>query len=192
MIRLFEITLAAKIPNAESWAKPEPDLGRFHKAMRLRKTNPDFARSELQYLAGQGSRLSNLLLGNISEEDEPVNCSEAEIYYRKAAQQGSLAAFLFLGKLFLRQKRMDEAFAALSFAANKGYAPAMHWLGRVYLDGYDGLAEGKRHGKSRIGGQSNPRARELGANSKRHFPARYRGASDDSGTYSQRSKGRSF
>ena len=121
------------------WSK-EPDLARVHRAHRLLKTEPARGLIEVWALANNGSVMSMIYmaeacsLGNGTKIDLP----EAEKWYRRAANTGSLLAYYSLGRLYFKLQRYDEAREAFSAAAAKDYTPAVHFLGRMYASGKGG------------------------------------------------------
>jgi TPR repeat protein len=126
----------------------EPDLPRLKRAESLLRENQKLALFELNILAEQGSVLSLLFLGYASQEglDIKVDLDASERWYRRAADCGSLQGYYRLGKQYLNQKRYEEAAAAFECAAAKGYVPAIHWSGVMYLWG-KGVALDKQKGE---------------------------------------------
>jgi TPR repeat protein len=58
---------------------------------------------------------------------------KAEDYYLAAARTGAPIANVLLGHMYLRQRRHQDAFRVTNEAAARGHAPAIHWLGRMYV-----------------------------------------------------------
>jgi TPR repeat protein len=75
-----------------------------------------------------------------------VDYDEAEKWYRRAADAESLLAYYSLGRLYLRQRRYDDARDAFEFAAEKRYVPALHFLGRMHFAG-NGMARDPEKGE---------------------------------------------
>jgi TPR repeat protein len=65
----------------------------------------------------------------------PVNLDEAERWFVRAEQAGSPRASYLLGRLYLKQLRYDAARDAFERGADKGFVPALHFLGRMYFAG---------------------------------------------------------
>ncbi len=135
-----------KLANLEDNSLPEPNPARLRKASRALKSNTSFAIGELKYLASQGSLLSLLQLGSVYSDDKLVDpdLEQAEAYFRRAADGGALIGHYLLGRLFLTQRRHEDALRAFSYASGKGYPPAIHYLGRMYLQGRGVTADHKR------------------------------------------------
>lgn len=64
-----------------------------------------------------------------------ADLAEAEKWFRRAAEANCVPAFYYLGRLYIRQKRYEEAATAFRAGAEKNYVPAVHFLGRMYLTG---------------------------------------------------------
>lgn len=125
------------IPNLEDQALNEPDVTRFRVAYKQLKTGNSDAIRQLVELADEGSILSLVHLGDAYRTGDLVrrDISKSEEYYKRAARAGSLLAYYYLGRILLMQKKYDEAMRFLNYASGKGYGPATHFLGRVYLSG---------------------------------------------------------
>jgi hypothetical protein len=123
--------------NTESKALGEPDQNRFVRAEKMMARNSMAAVAELEQLAQDGSMSSMLCIGYFYESGEfgPINYGKAREWYRKAADAGSLQAYYRLGRILFKEGRCDDAFGVFSYAASKGYPPAMHFLGKIYLSG---------------------------------------------------------
>lgn len=135
-----------KLANLEEQALPEPDARQQRRASKALKSDTAAAISKLKDLASQGSLLSMLQLGCVYYDDKIVDrdFEQAETYFRRAAQGGALLGQYFLGRLFLRQGRYEEALSAFSYASGKGFAPAIHYLGKMYLQGKGVTADPKK------------------------------------------------
>lgn len=125
------------IANLDEHARPEPDLRRFDRAYKLLEAGQEEGLLELRQLADDGSVLSMVHLGDAYRFGKVAKAdfAEAEKYYRKAADHGSLLAHYFLGWLFLKQNRLEEAMRYLNLASGKGYGPATNFLGLIYITG---------------------------------------------------------
>jgi TPR repeat protein len=114
----------------------EPNLTKLHEAYQLLKSDPEAALRQLKWLAGMGSVASMMYIGLFYKRDaRRVNLTEAENWYRHAADAGSFYAFHCLGKLYLEQKRFQEAHDAFSCAVSGEYAPSIFLLARMYVLG---------------------------------------------------------
>jgi TPR repeat protein len=115
----------------------EPNVPRLLRAHALLGDHPDLALEEFKALAELGSLSAMVHLGNGFERGKhwPANTGEAVRWYQQAADRGLLAGYYYLGRLYLKLSRHDEAFAAFRHAAAAEYPPALHWLGRMYFFG---------------------------------------------------------
>ena len=115
----------------------EPNVPRLLRAHKLLCDHPDLALNEYKALAGLGSLSAMVHLGDGFERGKhwPSNTEEAERWYRQAADRGLLAGYYYLGRLYLKLGRYDDAFADFRHAAAADYPPALHWLGRMYFFG---------------------------------------------------------
>jgi TPR repeat protein len=115
----------------------EPDLARFERAYRIRKSDPAIAIDEWKALASEGSVLSMINLGAAYYRGRSVKADdvEAEKYYQQGADAGALIGSYCLGRLFLKQHRYADALGAFKYASGKGYPSAAHYLGRMYCLG---------------------------------------------------------
>ena len=125
--------MQAKIDN---WAN-EPNLPELSRAWELRQRDPVQGLERLKMLAEAGSPMSMVYVGQsyhagIGTDKDLV---QAEQWFRKAADAGSVRGAYTLGRLYYHQKRYDKAKEAFEFGAVAGYAPAIAFLGRVYYFG---------------------------------------------------------
>jgi TPR repeat protein len=130
------------------WAD-EPDLPELKRAWRLRERDPVQGLVRLKLLAESGSAMSMIYIGHsyqagIGTAKDPT---EAEKWYRRAADHGSVMGLYALGRLYYAQKKHNEAKEAFRFGAAAGYAPAMYYLGRIY---YFGLGTEKDLAKAKL------------------------------------------
>jgi TPR repeat protein len=115
----------------------ERDFSALKRAHQLYERRPIEGLVHLKELANAGSPMSMVYIahayqvGNGTDKD----VAEAERWYRRAAEAGSVCALHALGRLYLIQKRHDEAFRSFRFAAAAGFSPAMFQLGRMYFFG---------------------------------------------------------
>ena len=113
----------------------EPDLDRLRRARAMLATKPGPAIIELSALAGRGSIMSMVYLGEVYANGEiaQLDLEEAEKWYRRAADSGSVRAQYYLGRLYGRLNRFQEAERALRCASDFDFHPALHSLGLMYL-----------------------------------------------------------
>lgn len=83
----------------------EPDRGRFTRALQLKKRHPADAISEFKILASEGSIPSMLQLGwaYYKGDGASEDLDEAEAWYRKAMEAGSLYASYRVGAVLKRK-----------------------------------------------------------------------------------------
>jgi hypothetical protein len=126
----------------------EPDLVRLRQAQQLIETDPVKALSLLEQLSEEGSVISRLMVGDMYSSGVlgGPDLQAAEIWYRKAADAGSLSARYYLGRQYRRQARHEKALHEFQFAAARGYVPAIHFLGRAYLLG-NGVAKDRKRAR---------------------------------------------
>ncbi len=115
----------------------EPDQAALSRAHRLLRSDPKKAVIEMRALAERGSIMSMLYVGQAYRRGTgtDVDSRTAEKWYRRAADAGSLSAYYFLGRLYLVEKRYDEARDVFEYASERNYAPATHFLGRMHFAG---------------------------------------------------------
>lgn len=113
----------------------EPDPKRLNNAYRLLRRDPSRALGELRLLVEQGSQMSMLYIGDIYKRGLGTSNDpdEAERWYRRLASSDSVLGYYALGRLYLAQGRYVDARSAFEQAAERGYVPAVHFLGRMYF-----------------------------------------------------------
>jgi TPR repeat protein len=62
----------------------------------------------------------------------------AERLYETAAQSGSLYAKYYFALFLLKSQREPEAREIMDELTNKGYLPAIYWLGKMFYEGIGG------------------------------------------------------
>lgn len=120
------------------WGK-EPDLERLRRLHALLSNNPHDALPGLEELAQEGSAASTLYLADFymgNHKDE----NKARFWYTKAHEQGVPQASYMLGRLRYKSHDYEGALEAFSKGAEKGYAPAIYRLAKMYQHG-DGTAK---------------------------------------------------
>jgi hypothetical protein len=129
--------LGADSDTSIDW-RTEPDIEQFRQAIHDLKKQPQSAREKLTALAERGSANSMLRLGWVYAKGIGVekSRSEAERWYRRAVDAGSIEAAYFLGILYFREfgdvRRSVEAF---DIAADLQYTPAINRLAVLHLSG---------------------------------------------------------
>ncbi len=116
----------------------EPDLAALDRAYRLVEVDAATAIKDLRALAARGSTMSQVYLGNIYRRGEggvSANLEESELWFRRAAEGGSLVALFHLAAIDLNQGRYAEGESTLKSAAKRNYSPAIYWLARLYWRG---------------------------------------------------------
>jgi TPR repeat protein len=96
--------------------------------MPLAERNSEYALHTLGYI-------SELGLGGTSDK------GAARSYYKRAAAQGSGAAYFNLGRLLLREGEDMKARAAFQAGAEQAHVSCMSRLGRMMVDGSGGPAD---------------------------------------------------
>lgn len=115
----------------------EPDPHDLARAIKILKRDPSTAIAKFESMAQRGSPTSMLYIGYLYRAGigRAVDLKEAERWYGKAADLGSIRAYYSLGTLYLNLKRPQEAKDVLAIAAAKDYGPALNRLGRMYVVG---------------------------------------------------------
>lgn len=118
------------------WAA-EPDHKELTAAGQMLQIDPARTLPRLISLAERGSSTSMVHIGDahmfgLGTKVDPL---EAEKWYRRAADRGSVFGHYDLATLYLTTNRIHEAREGLEFSAARNYAPALNQLGRMYLSG---------------------------------------------------------
>jgi TPR repeat protein len=115
----------------------EPDPAELYDAYHALKLGSEGGLARLESLADRGSMNSMLYIADAYRLGEGVSADfvKAEHWYRRAAELDSVIANDVLGRIWLKAGLTDNAIAAFSKAAERGYAPAIYALGRIYLSG---------------------------------------------------------
>lgn len=118
------------------WAG-ETNIDETRHAYELLQRDSARAVVRLAALANSGSLMSMVYLGHAyaTGKAPTVDQAEAEYWFRRASDGGSLLGLYFLGKLQFSQNRYSEAQKAFEVSANGGNPLAMATLGRMYLNG---------------------------------------------------------
>lgn len=116
----------------------ESELPALNRAMKLRKSNPTKALESFVHLADAGSTMSMLYIGHAYQDGYGIakDLTVAEGWYRRAADAGNAIGHYALGRLYLKEKRFDDAKKAFRLGAARGYPPAINYLGRMYFFGW--------------------------------------------------------
>lgn len=115
----------------------EPDLDQLRRSYELLQETPSKAVLELESLADRGSVMSMRYLAHAYRHGllgEP-NAQQAEAWYSRAVEAGSIHALHELGTLYWNNLAFDKAFDTFSQAAARDFAPSMNWLGIMYYRG---------------------------------------------------------
>jgi TPR repeat protein len=101
-------------------------------------SDPRNSFESLKIQAESGSPIGMHLLASAHREGTAgkADLSEAEAWYKKAADAGLMHAWYSLGRLLLDQKRYAESRTAFDHVAKQGFMPAIHMLGRIYYFGF--------------------------------------------------------
>jgi len=118
----------------EELASKAIERGDYEEAMRL-----------LGPLAEQNSEYALLNLGWIHETGAigAADQDVAQLYYERAASQGSATAQFNLGRIQLAQGKEAQARAAFEIGAQRGDVPSMAELGRMMVEGSGGTTDGE-------------------------------------------------
>ncbi|WP_292502309.1 tetratricopeptide repeat protein [Mesorhizobium sp.] len=82
--------------------------------------------------------MSLVYLGNLYRRGQgsiSPDPGEAERWFRKAADEGSLVGAFHLAIMYMNQERFVESESLLKEASAREYSPAIYWLGRLYWKG---------------------------------------------------------
>lgn len=117
----------------------EPDLDGLIHAVGLLDSDPLHAEQELKVLAEKGSVNSMLHLGHLywvrSPELGGADLIQSENWFLSAYKIGSIEATFYLGRLYLKKTEFAKAREVFQAGAERGYAPSIFHLGRMYKDG---------------------------------------------------------
>jgi TPR repeat protein len=103
----------------------EPDLNRLRRARAMLKVDERKALEEFEELANQGSLMSMLYLGwqYIGPSETGNNLDQAEIWFRRATNGGSILGSFYLGTLYRNSGRYSDALETYNIGADKRYPP---------------------------------------------------------------------
>lgn len=106
-------------------------------ALEKFETHPRDVLDQLRFLADCGSPMSMIYIGIAYRNGHGItkDPKQAEKWFRQAADFGSILGLYELGRLYLTQKKFEDAHQTLRFAAAAGYAPAIYLMGRLYIFG---------------------------------------------------------
>lgn len=109
-------------------------------ALAYSKRDYAAAVKEIKPLAEKGNAAAQYLLGSALTNAKPpvLDLVEAEVWLRKSADQGNIAAMRGLGHLNMLYKKPEDAAQAVQWyrlAADRGDADAQHMLGGMYISG---------------------------------------------------------
>ncbi len=112
---------------------PEEKDTYFSQARQLadmQKTDPVRAFGEIQTLAEKGSVNGMLMLGSAYQigMGTPVNLKQAETWFRRAYEKGSVLGTWNLGNFYLGQKKYSEAYKAFAAGAAMGHMPSADYM----------------------------------------------------------------
>jgi len=115
----------------------EEDVEAWRRCRKKFKQNPEQGFSLMLLLAQEGSLLASLEVGRayMLGVGATKNFAAAEIWFRRVAVTPSIRGHYFLGRLLTQLGRFEEGREALKFAAARGFAPALHELGKIYFLG---------------------------------------------------------
>jgi TPR repeat protein len=91
----------------------------------------------LKSFASSGSIASMIILGWAFSKGEGVsrNRDEAERWYRRAVDSGSVSASCYLATYYLNNGELDQARHWYAYGAERGFTPSMFKLGLIYSQG---------------------------------------------------------
>jgi len=117
----------------ERYAEHAEELERLYE---LLKRDPGQAIVGLAALADRGSLVSMLYLAQAYMGDFlPKDLVKAKYWYSRASEIGSPGASHMLGQVCRHLGEQEEAFAAYSRSAGKGFMPSLFRLGKMYQHG---------------------------------------------------------
>lgn len=115
----------------------EPDMAAVRAAYDLMKSAPAEALDRLRALAERGSLMSMAYLGDAYERGvgTKVSLVQAQEWYSRAAQAGSVFGSYKLGRCYFRLKDYAKAADAFKVGASRDYMPCVTQLARMHLRG---------------------------------------------------------
>ncbi len=116
----------------------EPDYSKLVALFQEYQLTPSEAViREFDVLADKGSMQSLIYIGVAYRDGHGVqkNLQLAESYFLRAFKAKNDVAGYYLGKLYMEQKRYQEAFEVLNKSAKYEFAPTLSCLGRLYMEG---------------------------------------------------------
>ena len=118
---------------AREWAA-EPFQDLLRDVVDLLDSNPVAALKSLEELAGRGSSLSMVYLGDTFGNGRGVmrDTAAGDQWYRCAADAGSIEGAHRLAYRYFVQRRYDLALEQLSRLCARGFTPAMYCMGSFY------------------------------------------------------------
>jgi len=119
----------------EWWGEGDP--GRLKHAIEMRRTDPVHALKELEDLANGGSALAMLYIGDTYGNGRGVsrNVKLGDQWYQRAADRGSIEAAHRLAFGHYHNRDYDKAISILEGLCERGFTPAMFWLGTICYTG---------------------------------------------------------
>jgi TPR repeat protein len=120
----------------------EPLAVELWEALQARKIDRDNGIAMLTKLAGRGSALAMMYLGQayVSNDDRD-EAALGEEWLVRSAEDGSIEGRLQLAHHYERQGAWEKAQLELEILARQGYSPAMHYLGRLFYWGDRGYRD---------------------------------------------------
>jgi TPR repeat protein len=117
----------------------EADPAAIHHAYDLLKTDPAESFRQFLALAEGGSVWSMASVGNRFEHGLGIapDLAQAENWYLRAYQAGSDYALIWLGDLYQKSKRYEQAQAVFRTGVERGFVPAMFRLAWSYWNSPD-------------------------------------------------------
>ena len=118
------------------WTR-EPDLELLRRAHGLLESDSKQALMDLKALADRGSLMSMLYIANAYSKGKgtAVDMQQAESWYRRAMNAGSVLGSYELGRIHYERKDYSKAEESFNVGAGQNYAPSLHMLGLMFLSG---------------------------------------------------------
>lgn len=116
-------------------ADRDPDALRL--AIELRDTNPQAAIGQLKKLAGLGSPLAMVYIGDAYANGRGLerDVNTGVDWYRNAAMHGSVEGAHRLAFCYYHMNKFNEAVEILRRLSQEGFSPATYCLGLFYFHG---------------------------------------------------------